>query len=299
MSYYYFYKDISLDKIYATNDLTSKQSISNYNVNSIPSLSYNTSNGSVSTQNQLGFYNKLLEFSNLSAYYIDYTSNNITLGLSTLISVTGKEKQICVLLCGAGGSGGAGGGDKKGYTGANGAGGGGGGYAYYVINDSTAISGSYFNLSITLGVGGSSVSGGSGDNDNGKNGNSGGDTKLTFYDGTNYQTVTAYGGGYGSGGGSSTAGSVGVGGGVSTGSTPISNGSNGENTATYTSDLGYICLGGNSGFTNHQSNINFNTYPNISGSFGNGGYGTIGANDPNGSLTGAGGGGFARVYFKY
>lgn len=118
----YYYKGIPLDNIYSTTEPQTSITIDYYR-NTDGSLIFRGENGSVSRQNLLGFNNSYNQFSFLSAYYIDYTSSSETYN----INVDYRVKQICVLLCGAGGSGGAGGGDRDGRNGANGGGGGGGG----------------------------------------------------------------------------------------------------------------------------------------------------------------------------
>lgn len=58
--------------------------------------------------------------------------------------------------------------------------------------------------------------------------------------------------------------------------------------------------GGDSGFTIFQTVSSYGeTYPKITGSYGNGGGSTEGSGNPNRTETGEGVDGFARIYFKY
>lgn len=241
---------------------------------------YNATNGSKTQQKDIKYYynNNNTNFSSgIQAFYREYyvtdpSSNNQTI----TITIPDFCKEIRCFLVGAGGSGGAGGGDKEGYSGTNGAGGGAGGYEYKEISVTPKSTATLY-----VGKGGASVSGGSGDGNNGMPGKSGEDTTIT-YNGITYTGKHGVGGDGGHPSSSAT---------VSTGATGnIKNGSNSNGTT-----------GGLSGYSNFITAGDFNTYfkpySSMLNTYGNGGNATNGAHDPNSNPTGVGINGYARIYF--
>jgi len=271
------YLNTDFNEIFASNslDFNYNKTVSVFTTNNI-AKTYNATNGSTTQQNNISYYynNNTTNFSSgIQAYYIEYFYGSGT----QYTIIPDFCKKIRYFLVGAGGSGGAGGGDNEGKKGTDGAGGGGGGYSYGEIS---VTSGVY--IFITIGKGGPSVKGGQPNSNNGNVGISGGDTVLNYNDIANY--IGQHGTGGDGGHPSSTAGK-GIGG---TGN--IENG-NGSNSSGMT--------GGLSGYSNFNNAGNFATYfrPYSTASYGNGGNGTSGGYDPNSSLTGAGGNGYARIYF--
>lgn len=275
------YLNTDFNQIFANNtaDFSCNQIVGPYTTTTDKiNTKYNATNGSKTQQNNIKYsYDKDNISTNFSlgiqAFYIEYfynSSNNQTITIPNFCT------EIRCFLVGAGGSGGAGGGDKEGYSGTDGAGGGGGGYEYKEISvtpNSTAT--------LYVGKGGASVSGGSGDGNNGMPGKSGEDTTITYI-GITYTGKHGVGGDGGHPSSSAT---------VSTGATGnIKNGSNSNGTT-----------GGLSGYSNFITANDFNTYfkpySSMLTTYGNGGNATNGAHDPNSNSTGVGIDGYARIYF--
>jgi hypothetical protein len=294
------YLNTDFNEIFAnkTEDFSCNQIVNPYTTDK-NNTKYNATNGSTTQQNDIkySYYNKDNISTNFSsgiqAFYIEYLYNSSKTTQSTIIPDFCKK--IRYFLVGAGGSGGAGGGDNEGKKGTDGAGGGGGGYAYGEIS---VTKGQY--IYITIGKGGTSVSGGqtTGDSNNGKVGISGGNTILSY----SIFNYNGKGGGGGDGGHPSSSATAGIGGVIFesttttttvdeviiSGSTSISNGSNSSG-----------MTGGSSGYSKFKSGTSFITYfkPYSTTNYGNGGNGTSGGYDPNSSLTGVGIDGYARIYF--
>lgn len=267
------YLSTDFNRIFANNslDFNYNKTVSSFKTNGT-SKTYNATNGSTTQQNNIDYTynNTVTNFSSgIQAYYQEFSSN---------ASITIPEfcSEIRYFLVGGGGSGGAGGGDTTGKKGTNGAGGGGGGYQYGTVNVTPGQL-----ISITIGIGGAPVSGGqtTGDSNNGKVGLPGTSTGLTI--GSN-----SYFGLYGTGG---------DGGHPSSSASPGIGGAGNINAGSNSSGM----TGGLSGYTNFINANDFSQYfkPYSTASYGNGGDGTSGGYDPNSNPTGAGGNGYARIYF--
>ena len=100
---FYKYKSVLLNNIFSKNDADAASTTMTGFKESTVSLIFDTANGTVSKQNNVEYSATPTNyFSNLSAFYIDYTYQA---GQYT-ISVDTNCTEIRVLLCGAGGSGG-------------------------------------------------------------------------------------------------------------------------------------------------------------------------------------------------
>ena len=251
----------------------------------------------------------------MCAYYDEYTTPGrytipLTSELKTIFS------SIIVLLIGAGGSGGAGGGDKTGQRGTSGAAGGGGGFIGYKLD----LGGlSFTSFTIAIGTGGASVSGNDGTANNGKDGIKGEDTILTVNSRISSTIIIsrtsaqAIGGGGGGGGHATSAASPGLGGTtyydsadtygtiLSVGSSYSGYSSNDDQNTNRRSFNGYYAAMD----IQRSSSPLVHYYPQIQnamtgpGSYGKGGAGTPGRNNPNNTPTGRGGDGYARVYYIF
>lgn len=284
---YYKYNDISLNKIFASNssDYNCTQYITNYKYNGTTIGPFNIGNGTWNQQADIPMKISLTSISsnyNLVAYYQEFTTS----GDHSIPNISGC-KQLKILLIGGGGSGGNGGGDDTGKTGTAGAGGGGGAIWLGTISYNSTTT-----YTVTVGSGGSSVSGGiNGSTNYGNPGIDGGVTIIK----TGGSATSYYANGGGGGGGGLKDGTATVGAG----------GANNTTGATYANAGGSSTniTGAKSAYSYNGIYLSYTQFPQLYGYttylYGNGGDGTPGAYDAPTYPTGAGNDGYARVYYIF